>query len=216
MSHFYIYPKCAIETNLFVQFANKTATEFAEKELSSFATTLLCYFSSSQEFIQTLGEEVAKKVAVRELHRGVGSTDYVHIEMLFIQEEQDEDDDANAPSALSVSFLSQKCQFQLHLTLTPASTQAQPQTRAYLGHRLQVGPHRSSKCGHCRRMSSWVENRCCNSRNCASLSARFRKQYLDRDYLQLYKKISAAISNDRHNNRKKIKSLCSAAEWQIW
>lgn len=83
MSHFYIYPKCAIETNLFVQFANKTATEFAEKELSSFATTLLCYFSSSQEFIQTLGEEVAKKVAVRELHRGVGSTHYVHIEMLL-------------------------------------------------------------------------------------------------------------------------------------
>ena len=117
MSRFYIFPTCAIETNLFVQFANKTATEFAEKELSSFATRLLYYFSSSQDFIQTLGEEVAKKVAVRELHRGVGSTDYVYIDMLLIQEEQDEDDDANAPSALSVSFLSQKCEVQLHQTL---------------------------------------------------------------------------------------------------
>lgn len=93
------------------------------------------------------------------------------------------------------------------LTLTPASTQAQPQTQAYLGHRLQVGPHRSSKCGHCRRMSSWKENRCCNSRNCASLSARFRKQYLDRDYLQLCIKSAAAISNDRHNNRKNLSAL---------
>ena len=38
--------------------------------------------------------------------------------MLFIQEEQeDEDDDANAPPAISVSFLSQKCQVQLHQTL---------------------------------------------------------------------------------------------------
>lgn len=117
MSHFYKYPTCAIETNLFVQFANKNATEFAEKELSSLASTLLYYFSSSQEFIQTLGEEVAKKVAVKELHRGVSSTDYVYIDMLFIQEEQDEDDDANAPPAISVSFLSQKCQVQLHQTL---------------------------------------------------------------------------------------------------
>lgn len=118
MSHFYKYPTCAIETNLFVQFANKNATEFAEKELSSFASTLLYYFSSSQEFIKTLGEEVAKKVAVKELHRGVSSTDYVYIDMLFIQEEQeDEDDDANAPPAISVSFLSQKCQVQLHQTL---------------------------------------------------------------------------------------------------
>ena len=100
-----------------MRFANKNATEFAEKELSSFPSTLLYYFSSSQEFIQTLGEEVAKKVAVKELHRGVSSTDYVYIDMLFIQEEQDEDDDANAPPAISVSFLSQKCQVQLHQTL---------------------------------------------------------------------------------------------------
>lgn len=169
MSRFYIFPTCAIETNLFVQFANKTATEFAEKELSRSATRLLYYFSSSQEFIQTLGEEVAKKVAVRELHRGVVSTDSVFIDMLLIQEEQeDEDDDANAPSALSVSFLSQKCQVQLHQTLPNLHRHLHPlKPSLRLEHIwdidfrwaviVQANVDTAAECHR------GVENRCCNS-----------------------------------------------------
>ena len=53
---------------------------------------------------------------------------------------------------------------------------------------------------HCRRMSQEVENRCCNSRDCVSLSARFRKLCLDPDYLQLSIKCSGDIRNDRQDN----------------
>ena len=56
------------------------------------------------------------------------------------------------------------------------------------------------KCGHCRRMSQGVENRGCNSRDCVSLSARFRKLYLDPDYLQLSIKCSGDIRNDCQDN----------------
>ena len=56
------------------------------------------------------------------------------------------------------------------------------------------------KCGLCRRMSQEVENRCCNSRDCVSLSARFRKLCLDPDYLQLSIKCSGDIRNDCQDN----------------
>ena len=70
--------------------------------MSSYSNKLLHYFSTSQEFIQTLDEELAKKLATRALQRGVGSMDY--IDMLLIQEDpEDENDDAALPSSLSLS-----------------------------------------------------------------------------------------------------------------
>ena len=69
--------------------------------MSSYSNKLLHYFSTSQEFIQTLDEELAKKLATRALQRGVGSMDY--IDMLLIQEDpEDENDDAALPSSLSL------------------------------------------------------------------------------------------------------------------
>ena len=44
-----------------------------------------------------------------------------------------------------------------------------------------------------------VENRCCNSRDCVSLSVRFCKLCLDPDYLQLSIKCSGDIRNDRQD-----------------
>ena len=69
--------------------------------MSSYASKLFHYFSTSQGFIQTLDEELAKKLATRALQREVGSMDY--IDMLLIQEDpEDENDDATLPSALSI------------------------------------------------------------------------------------------------------------------
>lgn len=141
-----------------------------------------------------------------------------YIDMLLIQEDpEDENDDAALPSSLSLS--PQKCQVQHHRTppnlhLHPP----QPTPSSISGTSTSGGPSsfrppptasmaRSSepvpewcKCGHCRRMSQEVENRCCNSRDCVSLSARFRKLCLDPDYLQLSIKCSGDIRNDRQDN----------------
>ena len=66
-----------------------------------------------------------------------------YIDMLLIQEDpEDENDDAALPSSLSLS--PQKCQVQHHRTLPNLHLHPpQPQTRAYLEHQLQVGPHLS-------------------------------------------------------------------------
>ncbi|CAH3046566.1 unnamed protein product, partial [Porites lobata] len=122
-----------------------------------------------KEFIQTLDEDLAKKLATRALQRGVGSMDY--IDMLLIQEDpEDENDDAALPSSLSLS--PQKCQVQHHRTppnlhLHPP----QPTPSSISGTSTSGGPSsfrppptasmaRSSepvpewcKCGLCRRMS---------------------------------------------------------------
>ncbi|CAH3121810.1 unnamed protein product, partial [Porites lobata] len=153
--------------------------------------------------------EVGKQGSVE---RGVGSMDY--IDMLLIQEDpEDENDDAALPSSLSLS--PQKSPPNPAQS-TPASTPASDSSIS--GTSTSGGPSsfrppstasmaRSSepvpewcKCGHCRRMSQEVENRCCNSRDCVSLSARFRKLCLDPDYLQLSIKCSGDIRNDRQDN----------------
>ncbi|CAH3116508.1 unnamed protein product, partial [Porites lobata] len=146
-----------------------------------------------QEFIQTLDEELAKKLATRALQRRVGSMDY--IDMLLIQEDpEDENDDAALPSSLSLS--------PQNISGTSTSggpSSFRPPPTASMARSSEPVPE-WCKCGHCRRMSQEVENRCCNSRDCVSLSARFRKLCLDPDYLQLSIKCSGDIRNDRQDN----------------
>ena len=139
--------------------------------------------------------------------------------MLLIQEDpEDENDDATLPSALSLSppDVSSPATPIYPTQPTPASTPASdssisgtstsggpssfhPPPTASLA-RLSEPVPEWCKCGHCRRMSQEVENRCCSSRDCVSLSARFRKLCLDPDYLQLSIKCSGDIRNDRQDN----------------
>ena len=141
-----------------------------------------------------------------------------YIDMLVIQEDpEDENDDAALPSSLSLSPPEVSSQAPPNpAQSTPASTPASDSSIS--GTSASGGPSsfrppptasmaRSSepvpewcKCGHCRRMSPEVENRCCNSRDCVLLSARFRKLCLDPDYLQLSIKCSGDIRNDRQDN----------------
>ena len=148
----------------------------------------------------------------------MGSMDYVT--MLLIQEDPgDEDDDATAASALSVSpskVSSPASRNPAQPTFTLASIPASDSSIS--GTSTSGGPSsfrppptaslaRSSepvpewcKCGHCRRMSHEVVNRCCNSREGVLVSTPFRKLCLDPDYLQLSIKSSGDIRNDRQDS----------------
>ena len=139
-----------------------------------------------------------------------------YIDMLLIQEDpEDENDDATLPSALSLSSPRsvKSCTTEPHPTYTyippPASDSSisgistsggpssfRPPPTASLARSSEPVPE-WCKCGHCRTMSQEVENRCCNSRDYVSLSARFRKLCLDPDYLQLSIKCAGDIRNDR-------------------
>ncbi|CAH3142665.1 unnamed protein product, partial [Porites lobata] len=151
-----------------------------------------------KEFIQTLDEELAKKVATRALQRGVGSMDY--IDMLLIQEDpEDENNDAALPSSLSLSPQKSSDSSISGTSTSGGPSSFRPLPTASMARSSEPVPE-WCKCGHCRRMSQEVENRCCNSRDCVSLSARFRKLCLDPDYLQLSRKCSGDIRNDRQDN----------------
>ena len=139
-----------------------------------------------------------------------------YIDMLVIQEDpEDENDDATLPSALSLSPPEVSSPAPPNPTQpTPASTPAssisgtstsggpssfQPPPTASLARSSEPVPE-WCKCGHWRRMSQEVKNRCCSSRDCVSLSACFRKLCLDPDYLQLSIKCSGDIRNDHQDN----------------
>ena len=144
-----------------------------------------------KEFINTLNEELAKKLAIRALQRGVGSTEYIDM-LLIIEDPENEDTTALTP-------VPQK-------TLTEAS-EADSGVRTLVHPPPSASLERSSepvpdwcKCGQCRTVPQEIENKCCNMRSRVSLSRRFQKLCLDSEYLQRNIRNTCEIRNDRHNN----------------
>ncbi|XP_078357408.1 uncharacterized protein LOC144642315 [Oculina patagonica] len=131
------------------------------------------------EFINTLDEEMAKKLAIRALQKGVGSMDFV--DSLPIMETEDDDSTD-----------------QEHDVAGDGSPVRVPQASKQSIDQEPVPEW--CKCSCCRTMTQDIENKCCNRRNCTSQTRRFCKLCLDAEYLQLCAKNTADIRNDRQDS----------------
>lgn len=126
--------------------------------------------------MDTLDEDMVKRLATLTMQRGVGSMDYIHGMMLRIY-------DTDEPSEASQDSMSAQ-----------ERTDGGPPTN-----RTEVLPE-WCKCGHCYTMPQDIENKCCRHKNCVTLTRRFRKLCLDPEYLQLSARNVWDIRNDREDN----------------
>ena len=137
-----------------------------------------------QEFIQTLGEPIVRKLCVRSLLRGKGSMNYIH--SLLIMEDDLLDDDSDTT-----------------LCIAPVVPTAEQPSLG--GSDPEPGPSPDTnlpwcKCGICQVMPQEIENKCCGKRGCVTNRTRFQKLCLDPDALQLAIRNRGDIQNDRDDN----------------
>ncbi|XP_029182486.2 uncharacterized protein LOC114950455 isoform X2 [Acropora millepora] len=117
-----------------------------------------------KEFILTLDEEMAKKLAIRALQRGVGSMEF--IDMLLIMEDPNESSDESSVAPLATPLDPSTSGSSSTDQPTPlASGAVVPRPTSTMENLSEPVPD-WCKCGQCRTMPQEIENKCCNQRSC--------------------------------------------------
>ncbi|XP_068699380.1 uncharacterized protein [Montipora foliosa] len=116
-----------------------------------------------KEFILTLDEEMAKKLAIRALQRGVGSMEF--IDMLLIMEDPDESSDESSVAPLAPPLDPSTSGSSSTDQPTPlASGAVVPRPTSTMENLSERVPD-WCKCGPCRTMPQEIENKCCIRNN---------------------------------------------------
>ena len=140
------------------------------------------------EFINTLDEQLAKRLAIRALQRGIGSMEY--IDVLLLQEETVDTGSAEDTQPESQQEAEQETVHNGASAGGPTSNDKGPRPEW-------------CKCGNTASIPKEIENKCCGSHTCVTEQRRCAKFCLDADVLQLCVMNRADIRNDREDNSTK-------------
>ena len=143
---------------------------------------------------------MVKKLAIRSLHRGIGSMDYIDTPLVMENDLDEDDHDAERLGAFGESSED-----------NPLNTGIDPSNSQSFAHSQSQDPNPTPEptpqsvpdwcsCGKCRPMPQEVENKCCKQKKCITLTSRFAKLCLDPDVLELCIRNRSDIHNDREDN----------------